>query len=72
MVFTQYAAFKIGAKYVSNEMLRRFQNFSACLCNVPAKNTAQDSAETCAYYGSNGFGMPQHFSKGYDLIGEII
>ena len=31
------------------------------------KNIAKDSAETFVYYVGNGFGMPRHFAKGYDL-----
>ena len=32
------------------------------------KKTAEDSAETYVYYVSNGFGIPQHFAKGTDLV----
>ena len=32
------------------------------------KKTAEDSAETFVYYVSNGFGIPQHFAKGSDLV----
>ena len=57
-----------GAKYVINEMLRQFQNFPVCLGNTSAKNIAKDSGETFSYYIGNGFSMPQHFAKGYDLF----
>ena len=29
---------------------------------------AQDSAEAIEYYLGNGFSIPQHFAKGYDLF----
>ena len=46
-----------SGKYVSNkQVLRWFQNFSACLGNTLAKKTAAYSAETFIYYVSNGFG----------------
>ena len=32
------------------------------------KGTAEDSAETFVYYVGNGFGIPQNFAKGYDLV----
>ena len=57
-----------GAKYDSNKMLRWFQNFSVCLSNVLAKIPAKDSRDTLAYYVRNGFDMPQHFAKDYDLV----
>ena len=41
-----------GAKYVGNKMLRQLQNFS----------------ETFVYHVRNGFVMPQHFTKDYDLV----
>ena len=46
---------------------RIFQSASAtrqCVC----KKTAEDSAETFAYYVGNGLGMPRQFTKGNDLI----
>ena len=49
-------------------MLRRFQNFSVGLDNTSAKITVEDSAETFLYYVDNGFGIPPHFAKGYDLV----
>ena len=49
-------------------MLRRFQNFSVPLGDISAKKTAEDSAETFAYYINNGFGIPRHFDKSYDLV----
>ena len=57
-----------GAKYFGNKIPRRFQNFSVYVGNTSAKKTAEDSAETFLYYVGNGFGMPRHFAKGYDLI----
>ena len=59
------------AKYVGNNMPRRFQNFSVCLGNNSAKKkkkNAEDSAETFVHYIGNGFGIPRHFTKGYDLF----
>ena len=32
------------------------------------KKTADDSIDTFVYYLGNGFGMHQHFAKGYDLV----
>ena len=32
------------------------------------KKTAKDSAENFTYYIDNGFCVPQHFAKGYDLV----
>ena len=32
------------------------------------QKTAEDSIDTIVYYLSNGFGMPRHFAKGYDLV----
>ena len=32
------------------------------------QKTTKDSAETFVYYVSNGFGIPWHFAKGYDLF----
>ena len=29
---------------------------------------AKDSIDTFVYYISNGFGIPWHFAKGYDLV----
>ena len=49
-------------------MPRRFQNFSVCFCKASATKTAEDSIDIFAYYLGNGFGMPRHFAKGYDLI----
>ena len=45
-------------------MPRRFQKFS----NASEKKTADDSIDTFVYYLGNGFGMPRHFAKGYDLV----
>ena len=36
--------------------------------NTSAKNTAEDSAKTFVYYTVNGFSIPQHFAKSYDLV----
>ena len=52
------------AKYAGNKMQRQFQNFSFCLSYM-CGNT---SVETFVYYVSNGFGIPWHFVKGYDLV----
>ena len=49
-------------------MPRRFQNFSVCFCKASATKTAEDSIDIFAYYLGNGFGMPRHFAKGYDLV----
>ena len=56
-----------GVKYVGYQMPRQFQNFSVCFGNTSAKKTAEDS-ETFVYYVDNGFGIPRHFAKGYDLV----
>ena len=53
-----------GARYINNKMLRRFQTFSVCLAICWQKETAEDLAETFAYYFSNSFRIPQHFTKG--------
>ena len=58
----------LGAKYAGKKMPRRFQNFSVCLGNTSAKETAKDSAETFIYYVGNGFGIPRHIAKGYGLL----
>ena len=47
-----------GGKYISNKILRQFQNFSVCLSNTLAKKIAEDSEETFVYYVGNGFGIP--------------
>ena len=59
-----------GAKYIGNKMPRQIQNFSVCLGNALAKKkkTAEDLAETFAYHIGNGFNIPQHFAKDYDLV----
>ena len=62
-----------GAQYVGNKMPRWSQDFSVCLGNaseetLEKKETAKDSAETCLYYVNNGFGIRQHFTKGYDFV----
>ena len=51
-------------------MPRQIQNFSVCLSNALAKKkkTAEDLAETFAYHIGNGFDIPQHFAKDYDLV----
>ena len=49
-------------------MPRRFQNFSVCLGHALAKKTTEDSIGSFVYYLANGFGMPWHFAKGYDLV----
>ena len=50
-----------GANYVDSKM-------PVCLGNTSAKKNTEDSAETFENYVSNGFGMPQHFAKGSDLV----
>ena len=47
-------------------MPRQIPKFSACLGNASTKN-CQDPAETFVYDVDNGFGIPQHFAKDYDL-----
>ena len=49
-------------KYLGD--FRIFQFTSARCWQKNAKNTT----ETFVYYIDNGFGMPQHFPKGYDLV----
>ena len=41
------------AKYISNKMPRRFQNFLICIGNMLAKKPVEDSAESIVYYVSN-------------------
>ena len=62
-----YSLWNSGAKYISNKMPRWFQNFPVCLGNMLEK-TAKDSLEVFVCYVDSGFGMPGHFSKGYDLV----
>ena len=57
-----------GAINVGNKIPRRFQNFSVCLGKTSAKKPAKYSAETFAYYVGNGFAIPRHFAKSYDLF----
>ena len=45
-----------------------FRIFSVCLSNTSEKKTAKDSAETFVYYVGNGFCIPQHFAKCFDLV----
>ena len=54
-------------KYISNKMLRKFQNSLVCLSNTSAKKV-EDSAETLVHYASSGFSIPQHFAKDYGLV----
>ena len=48
-------------------MSRQIQNFSVCLGNASAKETAEELVETFLYHVGNGFGIPRHFAKDYDL-----
>ena len=56
-----------AVKYIDNTMPRQIQKFSAYLGNASTKN-CQDPAETFVYHVNNGFGIPQHFAKDYDLV----
>ena len=56
-----------GARYTGNKMLKKIQNFSVCLGNASAKETAKDLAETFVYNISNDFDIHHHFAKVYDL-----
>ena len=51
---------------------RDFRMFQFAPANMLAKKkkkkTAEDSAKTFVYYVGNGFGIPRHFVKGYDLF----
>ena len=43
-----------------------FKSFQFAL-KIYQQKTAEDSSEIFVYYVGNGFDMPQHFTKGYDL-----
>ena len=56
-------------RFIDNKMPRQLiSEFFSCLGNMSAKETAEDPEETCVYYVSHGFGIPQQFAKGYDLV----
>ena len=61
-----------GATYVGNKMPRQIQNFSVNLGNASANKTAEDLAENFVYYVGNGFVIPRHFAKNYNLIFEQL
>ena len=51
-----------------NKIMRQIQKCSVCLHNALAKETAKGLAGTFVYHISNGFNIPPHFAKGYDLV----
>ena len=55
-----------GAKYVCNA--GAISKFFSLPRQSVGKKTAEDSIDTFVYYLGNGFGMPRHFAKGYDLV----
>ena len=57
----------LGAKYVGNKSQGDIRFFQFAL-EIHWQTTVENSAETFVYYVSNGFGIPQHFAKGSDLV----
>ena len=57
------------AKYIGKKCQDKFRIFFSLprQC-VGKKITAKDLAETSVYHVSNGFGIPWHFAKDYDLV----
>ena len=45
----------------------KFRVFQFALAMRQQKKTAEDLTETCVYHG-NGYGIPRHFAKDYDLV----
>ena len=60
-----------NAKYVGNKIPRQFHNFFSLpqqCCQKKKKKNVKDSVETFVYYIGNGFSIPRHFAKDYDLV----
>ena len=55
----------LAIKYQDNFII-----FSVYLSNVvkKKKKNVEDSVETLVYYVGNGFSIPRHFAKDYDLV----
>ena len=45
-----------------------FQFAAAVRRQKKQKKTTEDSIDTFLYFVDNGFGMPRHFAKDYDLV----
>ena len=42
--------------------------FAAAMLRKKNKKTTEDSIDSFLYFVDNGFGMPRHFAKGYELV----